>query len=647
MEHSTKSGKIQQTVSQLKKISTDTYRHKISFLLNRVVDSIFNEVLLAVDGLRQKACDQPSQELTAVILKELLLYCENAAQLSYLAKNTVESYKLLPAILRQRLLSSLNNEFKKSPANAIEFINKVKSQVIYHSETMLKEYGNSFHFSSSYSGIYNQSISLEQQWQLAIKNNNFSEIDRIQNLFHRMLKDAGLSNDFIEEFTSKKINKLLKRLLKRSIAHLHTIATYHQLQSNKDQWIDADSLRLYKADEARKESYLRKLSYKYSKKPDANIFCSGKKDRARLAEVTAMSFGLGVIAAEKGINYSGQLICTLPSEYHPMLGKQSNPNYKNKTVNDGHQALQNAFANIRAIYYHKFGTFDYFKTFHPHRSSVPHMHIITYMESREQIRLIVTQLAKKLGHENNWKIKWSDNVFETVAGISNNTDPKINGVVFELFKNHKEAVSAVRYCFKGLGDKSNFEATRIQAWCKTHSINRFSSSAAYKTLWRDLRKMPDIGSEAQKAAKSGDYAKFYRVLKMDITEALVQLPTGSSERTWVFAKKTAPENPLVVVECIKSNIQIDEKYSTKPCLINHGLATDNQCCKEKLTVIYNKQENIEATDNNLTNTSSGSVVKKSVFSTIKSGYQVLSRIADTALISPFLKFLTKLQTLFK
>lgn len=603
MQQLNKAEKIKQCISQLDEITTVEFRGQVEQLVKGVANSIFNIVLHGVDELCKKAKKLESDITIETTLNELLIYCKNCNQLSQKTTNTIHNFEILPTILKARLLSSLKKELKVSIFSAADYINRVEQKIIYPAKLILEQFDNSFSFNSNYQQVYYNSKSLEKRWQLAIINNNSCQIKEIKKLFHQMFTDAELTHDFTDEITSKKLNKVIKRLLKRSIAQLHTLATFHQLQSAKDKWIDADSLRLFKSDEIRKEKYQQKISDRYTGNPSINIFSRDHKNKCRFAEEIAFAHGIDKISQDEGAIYKGFLTCTLPTSFHHISAGRKNTKYKFKTVTDGHKALQKAWANTRAgLIYHQQPIKHFIKVFHPHLSGVPHMHAVVFLNSRYHVRLLVTEMAKRLEQSENWAIYWAPDEIETPSGTSAISDSTNNGIVFKLFNDQDDIANAVRYCLKGLksgistgivdNEKPDAEEPiKIQAWCSTHSIRRYSSSAVGKTLWRDLRKLPDFGSEAQKAAKEGDYARFYRITQHSLKEVYLPMPTEDMGRTWIFAKKTAPDSLLVIVRYLKTvipKIQIDLSKN------ENMVEVDLTSYSTNLTVIYNKRDSFES-----------------------------------------------------
>lgn len=603
MQQLKKTEKIQQSISKLDHITFPEFRTQLEQLVSGVADNIFNVVFLGVEELCQKANNLKSAIAVEVILNELLMYCKNCNQLSQQATNTIHDFEILPAVLKARLLSSLKKELKISIVSATNFINRVEQQIINPAKMILEQFDNSFSFNSNYKQIYYSSKSLEKRWQLAVKNNHSSQIEEIKELFQRMLYGAGLKHDFTDEITSKKLNKVIKRLFKRSVAQLHILATFHQLQSVKDKRIDADSLRSFKSDEIRNEKYYQKISNQYTGNPSVNIFSRNHKNKCRMAEEVAFAHGIDKIAQEEGAIFKGFLTCTLPTSFHHISAGRSNSKYKFKTISNGHKALQKAWANTRAnLLYYQQPIKHFIKVLHPHLSQVPHMHAVAFLNSRCHVRMLVTEMAKRLEQADNWVIYWSPNEIETCSGTSAVPDPTKIGIVFKVFDDKDDIANAVRYCLKGLksGISTNIvdnekpdaeEAINIQAWCSTHSIRRYSSSAVGKTLWRDLRKLPDLGSQAQKAAKEGDYARFYKITQQDKNEVFLPMHTEDTGRAWIFAKKTAPDSPLVVVSCFQTaipKIQID--LSRNESVVGKEITCDNKV----LTLVYNKRDSFES-----------------------------------------------------
>lgn len=642
MQQLNKAEKIKQCISQLDEITTVEFRGQVEQLVKSLSNSIFNIVLHGVDELCKKVKKLESDIAIETTLNELLIYCKNCNQLSQKTNNTIHNFEILPTVLKERLLSSLKNELKISIFSAVDYINRVEQKVIYPAKLILEQFDNSFSFNSNYQQVYYNSKSLEKRWQLAVINNNSYEIEEIKKLFHHMFTEAGLTHDFTDEITSKKLNKVIKRLLKRSIAQLHTLATFHQLQSAKDQWIDADSLRSFKSDEIRKEKHQQKISDRYTGNPSINIFSRDHKDKCLFAEEMAFAHGIDKIAQDEGAIYKGFLTCTLPTRFHHISAGRQNTKYKFKTVTDGHKALQKAWANTRAgLTYHQQPIKHFIKVFHPHLSSIPHMHAVLFLNSRYHVRLLVTQMASRLNQHDNWIIYWSDDEIETSTGISSHPDQSKNGIVFKIFDDQDDIAHAVRYCLKGLkngifstdivdNEKPDAEEPiKIQAWCSTHSIRRYSSSAVGKTLWRDLRKLPDFGSEAQKAAKEGDYAKFYQITQRDKNEILLPMQKKNGDgRIWIFAKKITTDSPLVFVNYIQprtpkvpGEIVENETHTVVEVV-------DLPCHNTDLTVIYNKRDRMISLNNTHTKNPLLSFFKvgKSFLRFFKSGFQVLRRL---------------------
>lgn len=228
--------------------------------------------------------------------------------------------------------------------------------------------------------------------------------------------------------------------------------------------------------------------------------------------------------------------------------------------------------------------------------------LLSSLNSKYHVRLLVTEMAKRLEQDDNWIIYWAPDEIETCSGTSDVPDPTKKGIVFKLFDDKDDIANAVRYCLKGLtsgistgivdNEKADAEEPiSIQAWCSTHSIRRYTSSAIGKTLWRDLRKLPDFGSEAQKAAKEGGYARFYKITQQDKNEVFLPMHSKDSGRAWIFAKKTAPDSPLVVVSCFQTAIpKIPIDLSKNENVVEVDLTSNST----NLTVIYNKRDSLES-----------------------------------------------------
>lgn len=491
--------------------------------------------------------------------QDLIQYVEACENISKRQRRALDHLDLLPPVLKKRLLSTLKKKASSSSKEAAEFLIKAEQKILKPAECILNLYNNHFTFNSSYSEVFWQSKSLKERWEKALKEGDQKELNRIKELFGRL----NGSTETEDTLTTKQLFKLLKRAMKRSVADIHQLATFHQMQSSKDRWVDADSLRCFKSDEVRAEKFRFNLQQEHGFNLESQLYTKDHINRCRFAEEMAFITGMGEIAREEGATYAGHLTCTLPSRFHHSKSGKPNPDYEFKTVKDGHDFLQEGWSKTRGFLSYHQKLKHFVKVFQPHESGVAHIHVVAFLNNKDHIRLFVMQIAKYLDQENNWSIHWSPDEREHAPG----SNSEGTGIVFKLFsstKNDDCIQNAVRYCLKSLKysfasgpnyeDRDAEEIEAIQAWCATHNIRRYSSSVVGKTLWRELRKLPNFDCEAQRAAKDGDYARFYRITQRDLTEALVQMPKNEqnpNKRTWAFAKKFQPSSDLVFVDFIE------------------------------------------------------------------------------------------------
>jgi len=97
---------------------------------------------------------------------------------------------------------------------------------------------------------------------------------------------------------------------------------------------------------------------------------------------------------------------TLPSEYHPFRkgGVIPNPNYSGATPLEGTKALTKMFARLRHDRSLKDGLYKderiYFKVNEPHKSGVPHMHILMFIPANRVERVKVA-FRRLFSHKSN------------------------------------------------------------------------------------------------------------------------------------------------------------------------------------------------------------------------------------------------------
>lgn len=537
---------------------TPEYLKKLEHYLEPIDPELFSPLKQKLAKTHEILTGDYSEAIKSQTKKELLQYVQSCSSIGQRKTNTLNHFDLLPPVLKRRLLSSLEKISRRSGLEALNFLVKAEQEIIKPAMLMLDLHGNHYSFNSSYSHIFRESQSLKMRWEQALEERDQEELIQIKELFSRL----SASGDAEDVFTTKQIFKLLKKAMKRSVADLHQLATFHQLQSSKDRWIDADSLRSFKSDEIRSEKFRFQLQKKQGIDPESQLFTKHHINRCRYAEEMAFIRGIGEIAREEGATYAGHLTCTLPARFHHLKSGRPNPDYEYNTVKAGHEFLQEGWTKTRGFLSYHQKLKHFVKVFQPHESGVAHMHIVAFLNSKDHIRLFVKRIAKYLDQEKNWSIHWSPDEIEHAPGC--NSDG--TGIVFKMFpstENDDAIQNALRYSLKSLkysfangsdyDEKDLEEIQAIQAWCATHNIRRYSSSVVGKTLWRDLRKLPDFGSEAQSAAKTGNYARFYRITQRDLTEALVQMPTSEnpSMRIWAFAKKFLPGTDLVFVDFIE------------------------------------------------------------------------------------------------
>lgn len=332
-------------------------------------------------------------------------------------------------------------------------------------------------------------------------------------------------------FWSRRIKKQW-RLLE---SELNFVLQHREVQTGV-RWISPEAGRRYKHEHEFLKKYATGMELIEQSSgeaiPGQKIFDPDEADRRTYANYIARAKGIATLASELGLGLAAMITFTLPSEHHPLTtdpatGKRMpNRHYTGWTIKESHEKFREDWVLIRALLAkHGIDITHFFLAAQPHKSGVPHYHLTGFFRDETHLREVLERCQQTTGQ--NWMIDLKNGSFQTASGTSK-TDPKIRGIRADVFRKKNGdpdpegalayMLSSLSYLLPAEGEgqskRSNEEVRAIKAWSKANGIRRFSTSHGHTTLWTLLRKLEDFGSVAQTAAKSGDYAKFFRTLHL-------------------------------------------------------------------------------------------------------------------------------------
>lgn len=305
------------------------------------------------------------------------------------------------------------------------------------------------------------------------------------------------------------------------------------------EWISPEAKRRHQDAHDFSKNYVKNLMLVEKNtgetKEAKKIFDSDAADYRRYATYLARAKGIAELAEELGLGLSAMITMTLPSRQHPMKNCKKtrkripNPKYRNQTIKESDEKFRHDWKKIRALLAkHNIDITHYFLAAQPHKSGAPHYHLTGFFRDEMHLRAVLQRITQTTDQQ--WMIDCKDGTFQTVSGTTQK-DPEIRGVRADIFKNKEGKpdpegalaymLASLKYLIPTEMDKkgketkrSNEEVRAIKAWATANGIRRFTTSHGHSTLWNLLRKLDNIGSEAQAAAKEGKYAQFFKTLHL-------------------------------------------------------------------------------------------------------------------------------------
>lgn len=337
------------------------------------------------------------------------------------------------------------------------------------------------------------------------------------------------------------ISKRLKKEWRLTQSNFSFLLSSNALDCTKIEYVSDLAIRHYKSEQKQAEKFARNYQMVNEKGQiisGEKIFNKKNLDRNKYAEEVAFAVGLTKLAKEQGNKTAGMLTATMPSAFHPKAtcpktGKKiTNPNFNGSTPHQTHKIFQKAWQRARANLAHKGQEISHFvRAAQPHKSGTPHYHITIFAKSEEHLKIITEEVAKQI-NQFWYLVKGLELTTETeIKQLKNKSKIPKGGVRTDiLIKENGEAdiTGGLKYILAGLAytmpddaaehKKSGRSLREIQAikkWSRDNNIRRFTTSNGHRTLWRKLRAEDDFESDAQKAAKAGDYASFYTALHIE------------------------------------------------------------------------------------------------------------------------------------
>lgn len=329
------------------------------------------------------------------------------------------------------------------------------------------------------------------------------------------------------------ISKKLKREWRKKESDFSFLLSTTAIPSTTLKWVSDLAKRHYEKETKQAEEFAKKYSMISNEGEvisGTKLFDKNTRDKNKYAEEVAVAKGLSILAKEEGNTISALITITLPSEFHPLTTCQKtgrrikNPKFNGCTIKEAHDHFQHLWALTRANLAHQNNKISHFvRAAQPHKTGVPHYHVTTFLKNEAHLQAVVEELSKQLNQA--WVIT-KNKTYKTATDTSK-TDPKIRGIRADIFtdKNGEiDVMGATNYIMASLAyimpddshdektGRSSEEVKAIKNWARKNNIRRFTTSHGNRVLWRKLRAADDFNSEAQRHAKSGDYATFYRTL---------------------------------------------------------------------------------------------------------------------------------------
>lgn len=342
------------------------------------------------------------------------------------------------------------------------------------------------------------------------------------------------------------ISKKLKQEWRKKEADFSFLLSATAVPTTALKWTSDLAKRHYEYETDQAEKFANNYSMRNAKGDiisGTKLFDKNTRDKNKYNEEIAIVRGLSDLAEEEGNTISALITITLPSEFHPLRTCQKtrtrikNPKFNGCTIKEAHDFFQECWVLTRANLAYQGNEISHFvRAAQPHKTSVPHYHLTAFLRDETHLQAVVKELSKQLNQP--WMIT-KNKTYKTKFGTSTK-NPKIRGIRADIFTNKKgeiDIMGATNYIMASLAyimpddshdaktGRSSEEVKAIKGWARAYKIKRFTTSHGHRTLWRKLRAADDFNSEAQRHAKAGKYAAFYRTLHITKNNEVIKKGT--------------------------------------------------------------------------------------------------------------------------
>ncbi|ARD23251.1 replication protein [Shewanella japonica] len=327
-------------------------------------------------------------------------------------------------------------------------------------------------------------------------------------------KVVGVLNRAIDESWWKpKLRKLhnrqietISRLLNQVNEHKGIYASNVTVSNFKTQWQSNREL-LENTIATNEHDYSMSLA----ELSDLNV----SNPKIRKAELMVRIRGFEDYAKDMG--YSALfLTMTTPSKYHRSYSKSGaeNPKWNGATPLDGQDYLNRTFQRIRASLNRDNITPFGFRIAEPHHDGTPHWHILYFVPTEHQDRLVETfehYCFEEDGDENGAK----KHRFEVEY-----IDPEKGSATGYIVKYVSKSIDGEGIEHDSYGKEATDSAVRIKVWASCWGIRQFQQIGGVGvTQWRELRRLSAITDESldwvetvRQAADESNWSKYTELM---------------------------------------------------------------------------------------------------------------------------------------